>query len=79
MAKCGTKTCRCQRDPAALHGPYYRWTGRLEGKLTTKTLSKEIAEECQRRIARYRKLQQQLESLLFLAIDSAPWNEGDEI
>lgn len=78
VAKCGTKTCRCQRDPEALHGPYYRWTGRLEGKLTTKTLSKEIAEECQRRIASYRKLQQQLESLLELAVDSAPWNEGEE-
>jgi len=77
-AKCGTKTCRCQQDPEALHGPYYRWTGRLDGKITTKTLSREMAEECSRRIASYRKLQRQLESLLQLAIDSAPWNESEE-
>jgi len=78
VAKCGTRTCRCQRDPQALHGPYYRWTGRLEGKLTTKTLSQEMAEECQRRIANYRGLQQQIGTLLDLAIDSAPWNEDEE-
>ena len=77
-AKCGQKTCKCQHDPDALHGPYYRWTGRMDGKVTTKTLSKEVADECERRIASYRKFQQQIASLLELAMDSAPWSEGDE-
>jgi len=61
-----------------LHGPYYRWTGRIDGKITTKTLSKEVAEECERRISNYRKFQQQLESLLQVAMDSAPWNEDED-
>ena len=78
VAKCGTKSCRCHFDANALHGPYYRWTGVIDGKRTTKTISRDVAEECERRIATYRKLQQQLESLLQLAMDSAPWNEGDE-
>jgi len=77
-AKCGQKICRCQKDPSALHGPYYRWTGRIDGKITTKTLSKEVAEECERRISNYRKFQQQLESLLQVAMDSAPWNEDED-
>ena len=79
IAKCGTKGCRCQHDPKYLHGPYYRWTGTIEGKRTTKTISKETAEECERRIANYKSLQRQLESLLQIAIDSAPWQEDDDI
>jgi len=74
-AKCGQKNCKCHHDEKALHGPYYRWTGKLNGKITTITLTKEIAQECQWRIANYRKLQKDLESLLQIAIDSAPWNE----
>lgn len=76
-AKCGQKNCRCHRDPVALHGPYYRWIGKLNGKITTKTLTKEVADECRWRIANYRKLQNDLECLLQIAIDSAPWNEDD--
>src|SRR6516162_6677073 len=29
---------------------YYRWTGWINGKATTKTISEEIARECQKRI-----------------------------
>ena len=78
VAKCGTKSCRCHQDPDALHGPYYRWTGAIDGKRTTKTISREVAEECERRISNYRKLQRQIESLLKKAIDSAPWTEDEE-
>lgn len=77
-AKCGQKNCRCQKDSEALHGPYYRWTGRLNGKITTKTLNREVAEECELRIANYKKFQQQIENLLKLSTDSAPWNEDEE-
>jgi hypothetical protein len=77
-AKCGQKICACQHDPKAHHGPYYRWTGRLDGKLTTKTLSKDVAKECERRIRNYRKLQEQLQRLLKLAADSAPWNKSEK-
>ncbi|MGK5086914.1 DUF6788 family protein [Bdellovibrionota bacterium FG-2] len=74
VAKCGTQSCRCHYDSDALHGPYYRWTGTINGKRTTKTISKEIAYECELRIANYRKLQQQLDRLLKEAINSAPWS-----
>jgi hypothetical protein len=45
-AKCGKPTCRCRQDPKFLHGPYYRWTGWINDKPTTKTVSQEIAREC---------------------------------
>ena len=73
MAKCGQKNCRCQTDPTALHGPYYRWIGNINGKKTTRTISKETAEECRQWIKNYEKLQQQIDKLMTEAIDSAPW------
>jgi len=78
MAKCGQKNCRCQTDPKALHGPYYRWIGKINGKKTTRTISKEAALECRRQIKNYEKLLQKIDQLIGEAIDSAPWGRGGE-
>jgi hypothetical protein len=72
---CGKPNCICKAQPPKLHGTYYRWTGFLRGKRTTKTLSPEQAQECVRRIKNYRKLQQQVETLLTQALAQAPWIE----
>lgn len=48
-SQCGKPNCACKASPPKLHGTYYRWTGFLNGKRTTKTISKEAAEECERR------------------------------
>jgi hypothetical protein len=69
------KNCACKNNPPQLHGPYYRWTGFIDGKRTTKTISQDVAEECERRIYNYRLLQMQIEQLLEEAILDAPWNE----
>ena len=70
---CGKPNCVCKARRPKLHGIYYRWTGFLEGKRTTKTLSREQARECQRRIKNYRKLQQQIDRILAQALAHAPW------
>ena len=75
-AKCGKATCRCREDPRYLHGPYYRWTGWINGKATTKTVSEEIARECERRIENYRELQSKIEDVIAKALDQAPWMMG---
>jgi hypothetical protein len=75
---CGKPHCACKAHPPKLHGVYYRWTGFLEGKRTTKTISKELAQECQRRIKNYRKFQRQIEKILAQALAEAPWNERNE-
>ncbi len=41
-SQCGKERCVCkQKRSPQLHGVYYRWTGFIAGKRTTKTVSKE--------------------------------------
>lgn len=72
---CGKPNCACKAKPPKLHGPYYRWTGFLQGKRTTKTLTPAQARECQRRIRNYHALEKQLRQVLRQALKEAPWNE----
>jgi hypothetical protein len=58
-----------------LLGPYYRWTGFLEGKRTTKTLTPQEARECRRRIAHHRALEKQIHQLIRRALQDAPWTQ----
>ena len=70
---CGKPNCACKAKPPKLHGPYYRWTGFLDGKRTTKTLTAGQARECRRRIANYRALEKQIQHLVRRAFKEAPW------
>ena len=72
---CGKPNCACKAKPPQLHGPYYRWTGFLGGKRTTKTLTPEAARECRKRIANYRALENQISRLVRQALQEAPWNQ----
>ena len=74
-SRCGRPRCVCKGKPPKLHGPYYRWTGLLDGKPTTITLSPAEARECQRRIRRFRRLQERLHAWLARAMRHAPWNQ----
>jgi len=73
--QCGKSNCVCKASPPKLHGPYYRWTGFIKGKRTTKTINKRVAEECERRIKNYRDLQTILEQIVKDALASAPWKD----
>jgi len=72
-SRCGKARCACKLRPPRLHGIYFRWTGFIEGKRTTKTVSKEVAQECLRGIRNYRRLQKAIEKLLRIALAKAPW------
>lgn len=74
MVKCGKKNCCCHGDPSRRHGPYFQWTGFIHGKRTTVKLpSRDVAQECLRRIENYALLLKQVESLKDEAIETAPW------
>lgn len=73
--KCGNKSCRCQKNPSYIHGPYYRWTGKLNGRNTSVILTKEEAEECKKRVKRWRRLEQKVAILAQKGISRAPWEE----
>ena len=72
-SRCGKAGCACKLSRPRLHGIYYRWTGFIGGKRTTKTVSKEVAQECIRRIRSYRRFQRDLATLLRKALAEAPW------
>jgi hypothetical protein len=73
-SRCGKQPCACKkRRGPKLHGVYYRWTGFIDGKRTTKTVSREAALECRRRIKNFRKLQKEIQRLLSEALAEAPW------
>ncbi len=36
---CGKPNCRCTADPPQPHGPYQRWTRKIDGKTVTRRLS----------------------------------------
>jgi hypothetical protein len=66
---CGKEGCACKKKRAPdLHPVYYRWTGFIAGKRTTKTVSKEVAMECKRRINNYRTLRKELKSCFVKAL-----------
>jgi hypothetical protein len=74
-ATCGKRRCVCKASPPQLHGPYYRWTGFIDSKRTTKTITKEQAKECERRIKNYRRLQAEIDRLVTQSLKNAPWTE----
>ncbi len=54
--RCGKPNCRCHADPPQLHGPYYQWTAKVDGKTVTKRLSETEAQLYQEWIANDRQL-----------------------
>jgi hypothetical protein len=42
--RCGTPNCRCHGDPPQMHGPYWQWTAKIDGKTVTRRLSQSEAE-----------------------------------
>lgn len=42
--KCGTPGCHCRADPPQMHGPYYQWTTKVDGKTITRRLSERQAQ-----------------------------------
>jgi hypothetical protein len=45
--RCGKPTCRCHTTPPALHGPYWRWTRKVDGTTVTRRLTDEQQRDYQ--------------------------------
>lgn len=41
--RCSTTGCRCHANPPQLHGPYYQWTAKVDGKTVTRRLTEQEA------------------------------------
>lgn len=41
--RCGKSNCACHADTPRLHGPYWQWTAKVDGKTVNKRLSEREA------------------------------------
>lgn len=77
--RCSSPGCRCRSQQPALHGPYYSWTRKIDGKTVTRLLSAEQAARYTPWFENARKLRAliaQLEALSLKAADQAEgWGE----
>jgi hypothetical protein len=53
---CGKPNCRCARDPAQRHGPYYEWNRWDNGRLRHRSISAEQAGHIVQAQDRYQHL-----------------------
>jgi len=61
--KCGKKTCACQTDEKALHGPYIYWTRKVNGKTVGKMVTREQADLIREYIENTRALEAEIQKV----------------
>jgi hypothetical protein len=76
--RCGKARCRCKADPPQLHGPYYQWTRKVEGKTITRWLTDEQLARYQAWFANAQRLRDLLTELEALSLRIAERTEGWE-
>lgn len=57
--RCGNTGCRCHGDPPQMHGPYWQWTAKVNGKTVNRRLTQYEAglyQECIDNDRRHRAL-----------------------
>jgi hypothetical protein len=70
--RCGKENCACKGDPPRLHGPYWHFTAKVDGKTVNKRLSESEALLYQEWIANDRKARELLAEMRALAAQAAP-------
>jgi hypothetical protein len=69
---CGKPNCHCHADPSHLHGPYWQWTSKKNGKTVARSLSPGLARLYQEWIANRRRLLATLSKMEELSHAAAP-------
>ncbi len=66
--RCGRSGCKCQADPPQLHGPYWVWTRKVEGKTVTTRLSDDEAARYKPWFENWRRLRELVADLQELSL-----------
>ena len=74
--RCGKPSCACHHDPPKLHGPYYQWTRKINGRTRTRLLTAEQYERYQPWFENARTLRQLLTQLEAHSLQAAQQAEG---
>jgi hypothetical protein len=56
FVRCGKPGCRCMAEPPILHGPYYDWTYKVQGKSVARRLTEAQAQRCAEWLRNHRRL-----------------------
>jgi hypothetical protein len=70
--RCGKDNCACKGDPPRLHGPYWHFTAKVDGKTVNKRLSEGEARIYEEWIANDRKARDLLAEMRAVAAQAAP-------
>lgn len=65
--RCGKTGCRCHAEPPKLHGPYWQWTAKVNGKTVNRRLSAREAELYQVWIGNDRRVRALLDQMRTVA------------
>jgi hypothetical protein len=68
--RCGKDTCACSADPPRLHGPYWHFTAKVDGKTVNKRLSEREARLYEEWIANDRLARHLLAEMRTIAADA---------
>jgi hypothetical protein len=68
---CKKPGCRCGADPPQLHGPYYQWTRKINGKTVTRLLTEEQMERYRSWFGNARRIRELAAELEALSLDIA--------
>ncbi len=73
--RCGKTNCACHADPPRLHGPYARWTRKIDNKTVTRNLSDDELSEYEPYFENAKKLRAllaELQELTLAMVDPEP-------
>jgi hypothetical protein len=71
--RCGKPRCRCHADPPALHGPYWQWTRKINGKTITRLVPGDQLDDYRQWLDNHRRLRAlvtELETLTLAVADT---------
>lgn len=69
--RCGKPGCRCAADPTQLHGPYFSWTRKVNGRTETRLLSVAQMERYREWFANARRIRDLTGELEVLSLEIA--------
>jgi hypothetical protein len=74
--RCGKPRCRCHADPPALHGPYWQWTRKIDGKTITRLVPDHQLNDYRQWIDNHRRLRALVTELEALTLAIADADAG---
>ena len=69
--RCGKPGCRCHADPPVLHGPYWQWTRKLNGKTITRLVPGDRLDDYRQWLDNHSRLRALVAELEALTLDIA--------